>query len=45
MDIIEEHLQKKMSPEDFELLMEIINLPISRIRSYIQKMVDEVENK
>jgi len=44
MNNIEENLQKKMSSEDFELLIEIINLPVSRIRSRIQKMVEEVES-
>lgn len=43
MSKVEEMLRKKISPEDFELAKQIFEQPVSKIRSFIQERVDEVE--
>lgn len=45
MSKVEEVLREKLSPEDFDLVKQLIALPVSRIRSFVQEKADEVESK
>ncbi len=45
MSKVEDILRQKLSPEDFEIAKQILNLPVSRIRGFIQEIVDEVETE
>ncbi len=44
MTKIEDMLRKKLSPEDYDLAKQIINLPVSKIRRFIQEKADETES-
>jgi len=35
---------KKLSQEDFELAKTLIDMPVSRIHSFIQEMAEEAES-
>ena len=43
MTEIEDKLMKKLSPKDYDLARQIINLPVSKIRKFIQEKADETE--
>ncbi|MFQ6134578.1 MAG: hypothetical protein ACE5KU_02035 [Nitrososphaerales archaeon] len=45
MSKVEDMLRQKLSPEDFDLAEQILDLPVSRIRGFIQEKVDEVESE
>lgn len=41
---VEEMLRQKLSQEDFDLARQILDMPVSKIRVFIQEKVDEVES-
>ncbi len=45
MSKVEDMLRHKLSPEEFELAKQIIDQPVSKIRSFIQEKADEAESK
>ncbi len=45
MSRVEEMLRERLSPEDLDLAKHILDLPVSRIRGFIQEKVDEVESE
>ncbi|MCL4436846.1 MAG: hypothetical protein M1503_12530 [Thaumarchaeota archaeon] len=45
MSKVEDMLRQKLSPEEFELAKQILDQPVSKIRSFIQEKADEVESK
>ncbi len=45
MSKVDDMLRRKLSPEDFDLAKQMLDLPVSRIREFIQDQVDEVESK
>jgi len=40
---VEEILREKLPPEDYALASELLNLPISKIRDFIQEKAIEAE--
>ncbi len=42
---VEDMLRQKLSPEEFELAKQILDQPVTKIRSFIQEKMDEVESK
>lgn len=42
MGVVEEKLRQKLSEDDYELALQILKLPPSRIRLFIEEKAEEV---